>query len=133
MVNRSMSKPPHEAGRPWFVRGRKGGECHLVPASPVGWLLTALYAAMAALISVLFLGGGRIGVSQWVGWGVLIAAATFIYLLTAWRTSVPVSGMNGVHRCARSAGTPASTTQTLLIAIATALLIIGSAALGVQL
>ena len=75
-------------GKAWFVRTRKQHGCSLKPVSFEAHLLTAGYAlAVAAASGLQF--GGEPGTAHVVAWATLMAAATFLYVLTALRMSAP--------------------------------------------
>jgi hypothetical protein len=126
-----MARRSVEAERPWFVRSGPWWNCSLRPAAPAGWLLTGLYGAVIAGISLFLLGGEETRPVDFIVWGTLLAASTFVYLLTAYRTSARVASACGV--CAKGRGSSSDATRTLLIALATAVAILGAAMLGVQL
>ena len=128
----AMAKRISEQGRPWFVRGRRGKDCYLLPAAAAGWLITLLYVVAVAGIGLVFSVFNRAGTAGLVGWGVFTAAATFIYLLTAWRTSVSITCKSADGR-ERSLPDVTRPSQSLLFALLTAALLIGAAALGARL
>ena len=78
------------ADGPWFVRSGSGLHCNIRPVSSAGWLLTLLYVAVAVGISVFFMGGDEPEPIQIAAWALLMLAATFGYLLIAWRTSAAI-------------------------------------------
>lgn len=119
-----------DAERPWFVRTGGGGRCRLRPASPAGWALTLVYGAIVGGISLYFLGRADPGAAEIAAWAALMAAATFGYLLIAWRTAATVDRGGG---CARRKGTASDARLTLLVALATAAALIGAALLGIDL
>ena len=126
-----MARRSVEADRAWFERSGPWWYCSLRPAAPAGWLLTGLYAAAMAVISIFFLGGEEPRAVDFIAWGTLVAASTFIYLLTAFRNSARAAG--GCAARAKRRGSSSDAARTLLIAVATALAILGAAMLGVQL
>jgi len=83
-----MTERLHGDGQPWFVRCRTKHGCNLRPASMAGWLLTLFYVLGAIGLSLLLVDDGA-GAGRWIAWGVLLAATTFAYLLSAWRMSEP--------------------------------------------
>ena len=85
-----MAQRSHADPKPWFVRCRKRGGCSLNPTWPAGWLLTIGFVLAALGLSLLLVDDGA-GAGRWAAWGVLMAATTFAYLLTAWRMSAPVA------------------------------------------
>ena len=78
-------------GKAWFVRRKKGSHCGLKPVSREGFLLTAIYALWVTGICWFF-AERDIGVAMLVAWITLILAATFLFILTAWRMSASESG-----------------------------------------
>ena len=126
-----MARRSVEAERPWFVRSGPWHHCSLKPAAPAGWLLTGLYAAAMAGISVLFLAGEEPHAAEFIAWGTLLAASTFVYLVTAFRASARVAG--GCGRRAKRRGSSSDAARTLLFSLLAALAILGTAFLGVQL
>jgi hypothetical protein len=73
-------------GKAWFVRRKTGSRCDLKPVSREGFLLTAAYAVCVSGISWFF-AERAVGVAVVVAWITLILAATFLFILTAWRMS----------------------------------------------
>ena len=75
-----------EGGKAWFVRKKKGSYCGLVPVSHEGRLLTVFYALWVTGVSWFF-ETRDVGIAMVVAWVILILAATFLFILTAWRMS----------------------------------------------
>lgn len=119
------------AEQPWFVRVKSGRRCDLRPASLAGWLITLLYGIAVGAISLYFLERAEPSAVEIAAWAALMSAATFLYLLTAWRTAAVVT-REGIG-CPAPKATGAEVKRTLLIAVATAAAIIGAALLGIQL
>ncbi|MGQ0558946.1 MAG: hypothetical protein ACT4OE_05085 [Sphingosinicella sp.] len=126
-----MTRHSAAVGRPWFVRKGSRYGCQLSPASPAGWLLTTLYILFAAGISWLLVGRGEPpAVIEWSAWALLLAASTFAFLLTAWRTSE----VRQSDVCqANSQGGRSDAIRPILLSIAVAVLILGAALLGIEL
>ena len=113
---------------PWFARVKYGRRCELRPYARAGWLLTAAYAIALVALSVLLVARDEPSMAEWIIWASVTATMTFAFILTAWRTSevVPASAS-----C--ESKSPISGTRSILIALATAALIIGGAWLGIDL
>ena len=78
-------------GKAWFVRRKKGSRCDLKPVSREGFLLTAVYALWVTGVCWFF-AERDVGAAMLVAWITLILAATFLFILTAWRMSASDSG-----------------------------------------
>ena len=78
-------------GKAWFVRRKKGSRCDLKPVSGEGFVLTATYALWVTG-TCWFFAERTLGVAMVVAWIILILAATFLFILTAWRMSASDSG-----------------------------------------
>ena len=78
-------------GKAWFVKTRKGRHCGLKPVSAEGRLLTGAYGGFVGAVSWVFADADFRPVLLAV-WIALVAAATFLYILTALRMSAPASG-----------------------------------------
>jgi hypothetical protein len=123
-----MMENPLTGSRPWFFRIRHGGRLELRPNSRAGWFVTAAYAVAMVAISVLLLARHEAGPAEWIGWALLSMAMTAAFIVTAWRTSVPVAADEA---CGRNTGQRAR--LKILVALASAALIIVGASLGVSL
>jgi hypothetical protein len=126
-----MARRRVEAERPWFVRSGPWWYCSLRPTAPAGWLLTGLYAAAIAGISIFFVARHEPRLVDFIIWATLLAASTFVYLLTAYRTSVRKAGGCGAHSKKRPSSS--DNVRTLLLSLLAALAILGAAFLGVEL
>ena len=112
---------------PWFVRESRGLRCNLRPSSRAGWLITILYALTVTGMSVLLLTREEAGAVELVSWGLMTAAMTVAFLVTAWRTSEPAGDARSCG--AKDAGNPK---RAVVIALLSAVAIIGAALLGVE-
>ena len=126
-----MARRSVQEERPWFVRSGPWWYCSLRPAAPAGWLLTGIFAAAIAGISIFFVAGDEPEPIDLIVWGTLLAASTFVYLLTAFRTSAKVAGGCGTD--AKKSGSSSDSARTLLLSLLAALAILGAAFLGTQL
>ena len=77
-------------GRAWFVRFRNAEGCQMEPASLQGWLLTGVYILFLGGVSWTFLVGDR-DAGDWFAWSVLVAAASFLFAVTAYRMSASIA------------------------------------------
>ena len=86
-------------GKAWFVR-RGSRWCYQVtPVSPAGWILSAVYVLAAVTISLFFLGDEeRAGTLEWVGWAVLLTAATILLLVVVFNMSAHAGGRDKRRR-----------------------------------
>ena len=126
-----MARRSVEAERPWFVRSGPWWYCSLRPAAPAGWLLTGLYVAAVAGFAIWLLSGDEPQIVEVIAWATLMAASTFVYLVTAYRTSARVAGGCGAR--AKRRGSSSDAARTVLFSLLAALAILGAAFLGVQL
>ena len=76
-------------GRAWFVRFRTGEGCQMEPASIQGWVLTGVYFLFLGGVSWIFLAGDP-DAGDWFAWSVLIAAASLLFGVTAYRMSASI-------------------------------------------
>ena len=67
----------------WFVRRLRPSGYTINPCRWQGWAVIAAYVIVALAITPLADRG------QWLAWSVLLATATFLFVLTAWRHSAP--------------------------------------------
>ncbi len=88
-------------GKAWFVRRGMIWHCQVTPVSPAGWILTSVYALAAIALSLIFLADeDEAGLADWIVWGVLLSAATLLFLVTVFRMSVPAAEPGrGRRRC----------------------------------
>ncbi len=69
----------------WFVRRGSGLCTSISPTGRMGWLLSAVYAAIVVFLAALV----ERYPPHWPIWAVLIVSATLLYTFTVWRLSVP--------------------------------------------
>ena len=77
-------------GKAWFVRRKKRRGCSLRPVSMEGRLLTAGYAAFVSAVTWLLV-DPEFRPVMLIAWITLLAAATFLFILTALRMSAPAT------------------------------------------
>ena len=77
-------------GKAWFVRKKTRRGCGLKPVSMEGRLLTVAYAAFVSAVSW-FLVDPEFRPVMLIAWITLLAAATFLFILTALRMSAPAT------------------------------------------
>ena len=68
-----------------FVRRRTPTSYTINPCRWQGWAVTLAYVMVAMAITPLADRG------DWLAWGIILAAATFTFVLVAWRRSVPAA------------------------------------------
>lgn len=71
----------------WFVRRQRGAGYQIVPRKPQGWLVLLGYIGFTLAITPVLRPFTTVHVAVWL---VLIAAATTLFSVLVWRTSVPV-------------------------------------------
>lgn len=71
---------------PWFVRSGAGWLTSIRPVSLLGWLTTLAYALS---VTALAWSARATAPRFWPVWAIVILAATLIFVVTAWRLSVP--------------------------------------------
>ena len=80
-------------GKAWFVRRGSRWCYQLTPVSPAGWVLSVVYVLAAIAISLFFLGDEEMaGPLEWAGWGVLLTAATILFLVVVINMSARAGG-----------------------------------------
>jgi FtsH-binding integral membrane protein len=76
----------------WFVRYGSGLRISIQPASPTGWVITLVYAATVSAVSIL------VAVRKdpfWYLWAIFLATLTVVFVITAYRNSVPAETPSG--------------------------------------
>lgn len=71
----------------WFVRRRRGASYNIAPRKPQGWLVLVAYVASTIAFTPLLRPSTPVHIAAWL---ILIAAATILFSVIVWRTSVAV-------------------------------------------
>ncbi|NYT42638.1 hypothetical protein HZY97_17830 [Sphingomonas sp. R-74633] len=70
----------------WFVRRQRGANYQIVPRKPQGWLVLAVYILSTLAFTPVLRPPTTVHLIIWL---ILIFAATAVFSLVVWRTSVP--------------------------------------------
>ncbi|MCW3846226.1 hypothetical protein OF829_03175 [Sphingomonas sp. LB-2] len=76
----------------WFVRYGSGFFISLQPSGLMGWLITLGYAVLVTVIAT-FAAVRRD--PHWYLWAIAIAALTTVFVVTAYRNSIPAETRSG--------------------------------------
>ena len=71
----------------WFVRRQRGAGYQIVPRKLQGWLVLLFYVGFTIAITPVLRPPTTVHVAAWL---TLILAATILFSVVVWRTSVPV-------------------------------------------
>jgi hypothetical protein len=71
----------------WFVRRQRGASYQIVPRRPQGWLTLVAYIGATLAITPVLRPPTMVHITAWL---VLIAAATILFSVVVWRTSVAI-------------------------------------------